>query len=109
MKDTLSLIGLCALAAMASSADLDAATASIPLHDLPQGTRYAIWGDSIAEVTMYPKFVEAYLLACAGRGNITTGLVSGTPTKSGHFTMQVAAMNATGITPVNVALTIKDK
>jgi hypothetical protein len=38
-----------------------------------------------------------------------TGLVSGTPTKAGTWTMQVAAMNAGGVGPLQVALTIKDK
>jgi hypothetical protein len=38
-----------------------------------------------------------------------TGLVSGTPTKAGTFTMRVTAMNAAGVTPSDVALTIKDK
>ena len=49
---------------------LFAATASIPLHDLPPNSRYAIWGDSITEFTMYPKYIEIYLLACAGRKDI---------------------------------------
>jgi hypothetical protein len=38
-----------------------------------------------------------------------TGLVSGTPAKAGNFTMRVAAMNATAVSPADVALTIKDK
>jgi PKD repeat protein len=44
-----------------------AATETIPLKSLPPNTRYAIWGDSITEVT---KYVEIYLAACAGRKDI---------------------------------------
>ena len=52
------------------SARLFGATDSIPLPDLPKDTRYAIWGDSITEATPYPKYIEAYLLMCAGRKDI---------------------------------------
>jgi hypothetical protein len=38
-----------------------------------------------------------------------TGLVSGTPTKAGNFILRVAAMNATGVSPSDVALTISGK
>jgi hypothetical protein len=58
------------VAVFGSSPLLRAETASIPLKELPPNTRYAIWGDSITEVTLYPKFTEAYLLACAGRKDI---------------------------------------
>ena len=34
---------------------------------LPQGSRLAIIGDSITEQKLYSKFMETYLLACAGR------------------------------------------
>lgn len=34
---------------------------------LPQGARLAIVGDSITEQKLYSKYMEAYLLACAGR------------------------------------------
>jgi lysophospholipase L1-like esterase len=34
---------------------------------LPEGARLAIIGDSITEQKLYSKFMEAYLLACAGR------------------------------------------
>ena len=34
---------------------------------LPQGARLAIIGDSITEQKLYSKFMETYLLACAGR------------------------------------------
>jgi hypothetical protein len=43
---------------------------TIPLKELPQNSRLAIWGDSITEVTLYPRYVEVYLLACAGRKDI---------------------------------------
>ena len=42
----------------------------IPLAKLPQNSRLAIWGDSITELTLYPRYVEIYLLACAGRKDI---------------------------------------
>ena len=44
--------------------------ATIPLPSLPQNSRLAIWGDSITELTLYPRFVEMYLLACAGRKDV---------------------------------------
>ena len=37
---------------------------------LPQGARLAIIGDSITEQKLYTKFMEAYLLACAGRSDV---------------------------------------
>jgi hypothetical protein len=43
---------------------------TIPLPSVPQNSRIAIWGDSITEVTLYPRYVEMYLLACAGRKDI---------------------------------------
>jgi len=36
-------------------------------ENLPQGARLAIIGDSITEQKIYSKYMEAYLLACAGR------------------------------------------
>ena len=38
---------------------------------LPKDSRLAIIGDSITEQKQYTKFMEAYLLACAGRKDIT--------------------------------------
>jgi lysophospholipase L1-like esterase len=43
---------------------------TIPLKELPRNSRVAIWGDSITEVTLYPRYVEMYLLACAGRKDV---------------------------------------
>ncbi|HEU0009306.1 MAG TPA: SGNH/GDSL hydrolase family protein [Verrucomicrobiae bacterium] len=37
---------------------------------LPGGARLAIIGDSITEQKLYTKFMEAYLLACAGRTDV---------------------------------------
>ena len=37
---------------------------------LPEGARLAIIGDSITEQRLYTKHMEAYLLACAGRGDV---------------------------------------
>ena len=37
---------------------------------LPQGARLAIIGDSITEQKLYTKYMEAYLLACAGRSDM---------------------------------------
>ena len=37
---------------------------------LPQGARLAIAGDSITEQKLYSKYMEAYLLACAGRTDL---------------------------------------
>lgn len=63
-------IQLVLAACLSLPASLWAATETIPLKELPQNSRYAIWGDSITEFTMYPKYVEIYLLACAGRKDI---------------------------------------
>ena len=65
----LSALALC-LAALASPARA-ADPATIPLPNLPPNARLAIWGDSITEVTLYPRFTEIYLLACAGRKDVT--------------------------------------
>ncbi len=43
---------------------------TIPIKELPRNSRLAIWGDSITEVTLYPRYIEIYLLACAGRKDI---------------------------------------
>ena len=37
---------------------------------LPEGARLAIIGDSITEQKLYTKYMEAYLLACAGRSDV---------------------------------------
>jgi lysophospholipase L1-like esterase len=37
---------------------------------LPQGARLAIVGDSITEQKLYSKYIETYLLACAGRPDV---------------------------------------
>ncbi|MBM3875389.1 MAG: SGNH/GDSL hydrolase family protein [Verrucomicrobia bacterium] len=37
---------------------------------LPQGARLAIIGDSITEQKLYTKYMETYLLACAGRSDM---------------------------------------
>jgi hypothetical protein len=50
---------------------------SIPLPSLPQNSKIMIWGDSVTEVpAYYPRYVEGYVLACAGRQDVkffTTG------------------------------------
>ncbi len=50
---------------------------SIPLTSLPQNSRLMIWGDSVTEIpAWYPRYIEAYLLASAGRQDVkvfTTG------------------------------------
>ena len=43
---------------------------SKPVALLPPNARVAIIGDSITEQKLYSKFIEAYLLACAGRHDI---------------------------------------
>lgn len=63
------VIGLCIVFFFCTSV-LYAQTATIPLKDLPRNSRLAIWGDSITENTLYPRFVEMYLLVCAGRKDI---------------------------------------
>ncbi len=61
-----SLITLCCCFPVIVSAQ----TATIPLKSLPPNSRVALWGDSITEVTLYPRYIEIYLLACAGRKDI---------------------------------------
>ncbi|HEX3135594.1 MAG TPA: GDSL-type esterase/lipase family protein, partial [Planctomycetota bacterium] len=48
-----------------------AATATIPLPGLPMNARLALCGDSITEQMRYTAYVEAYLLACAGRTDVS--------------------------------------
>jgi hypothetical protein len=48
-----------------------AATATIPLAGLAPGARLALCGDSITEQRLYTAYVEAYLLACAGRSDVS--------------------------------------
>jgi lysophospholipase L1-like esterase len=50
---------------------LPAASETIPMAALPQGARLALCGDSITEQMLYTRYVEAYLLACAGRSDIS--------------------------------------
>lgn len=61
------------LAALLSFAagTLSAATATIPLPALPANARLALCGDSITEQMRYTAYVEAYLLACAGRSDVS--------------------------------------
>ncbi|WCJ59040.1 SGNH/GDSL hydrolase family protein [Fontisphaera persica] len=54
-------LGVCASCVAAA-----AAAASL----LPEGARLAIVGDSITEQKLYSKYMETYLLACAGRTDI---------------------------------------
>lgn len=42
-----------------------------PIGGLPPGARLALCGDSITEQMLYTSYVEAYLLACAGRRDIS--------------------------------------
>jgi PKD repeat protein len=48
-----------------------AAVETVPLPKLDQNARLAIWGDSITEQRIYSMYTEAYLLACAGRKDVT--------------------------------------
>lgn len=51
---------------------MPAAVATTPLNGgLPPGTRLALCGDSITEQMLYTRYVEAYLLACAGRSDVS--------------------------------------
>lgn len=54
------------------SLQLPAADGRIPVSGgLPANTRLALCGDSITEQMLYTRYVEAYLLACAGRGDVS--------------------------------------
>ena len=72
LNQTVKYVSLLALSTLCflSPTRLPAQTASIPLKALPKNSRVALWGDSITEVTLYPRYVEMYLLACAGRKDI---------------------------------------
>src|SRR6187402_3447807 len=54
-----------------SLSSLGAATATIPLPTLPANARLALCGDSITEQMRYTAYVEAYILACAGRTDVS--------------------------------------
>jgi lysophospholipase L1-like esterase len=64
-------VGACLVLVML--APLPAATATIPLPapGLPANARLALCGDSITEQRLYTAYVEAYLLACAGRPDVS--------------------------------------
>lgn len=62
-------IAIVVLAVLAAA--LPAATATIPVPALPADARLALCGDSITEQRLYTSYVEAYLLACAGRQDIS--------------------------------------
>jgi hypothetical protein len=64
------LVGLIAAACLCPIAAFAEEPATIPLKGLPPDSRLAVWGDSITEMTLYPQFVETYLLACAGRKDV---------------------------------------
>jgi hypothetical protein len=49
----------------------DDGIATVPIAPLPAHARLAICGDSITEQMLYTTYVEAYLLACAGRADIS--------------------------------------
>lgn len=54
------------------SGHLPAADGRIPVPGgLPANARLALCGDSITEQMLYTRYVEAYLLACAGRGDVS--------------------------------------
>ncbi len=53
-----------------SAASFALGEAKSPTPLLPENARVAIIGDSITEQKLYSKFIETYLLACAGRGDI---------------------------------------
>ncbi len=54
-----------------SAAPPAATTQTKPLPQLPANSRIAIIGDSITEALTYTRYVEMYLLACAGRADVT--------------------------------------
>lgn len=64
------LVSAFGIACFCSQVVLSVEPDTIPLKNLPQNSRLAIWGDSITEVTLYPRYVEMYLLASAGRKDI---------------------------------------
>lgn len=64
-----SILGVLLLASWSLCAE-DAGP-SIAKATLPKDSRLAIIGDSITEQKMYSKFMETYLLACAGRQDIS--------------------------------------
>lgn len=55
---------LLALSPLTASAALTAAA------NLPQNGRLAVVGDSITEQKLYSRYIEAYLVACAGRADV---------------------------------------
>lgn len=73
MKTTLKLfLGLLIiLVSMLIPLPLSAQVSTIPLSRLPQNAKLALCGDSITEQRLYTKYVEAYLLACEGRKDIS--------------------------------------
>ena len=65
MRKSLAFSRTAALGFLAAISSWTMAAGDSPV--LPQGARLAIIGDSITEQKLYTKYMEAYLLACAGR------------------------------------------
>ena len=53
-----------------STAGLRAETTLNAAAQLPKGARLAVVGDSITEQKLYSRYIEAYLVACAGRPDV---------------------------------------
>jgi lysophospholipase L1-like esterase len=66
MSAKLSLLALLTVA----TTGLRAATPLNAAALLPEGARLAVVGDSITEQKQYTRFIEAYLIACAGRPDV---------------------------------------
>ena len=62
-------LALLALLTVATT-DLRAATPLNAAALLPEGAQLAVVGDSITEQRQYSRFIEAYLIACAGRPDV---------------------------------------
>lgn len=70
---------------------------------LPKDSRLAIAGDSITEQKVYSKYMEAYLLACAGRKDIYVFQFGWSGERAGGFSMRLEN-DLSGFKPTIVTL-----
>jgi lysophospholipase L1-like esterase len=85
------------------SAGLRAATPLNAAALLPEGARLAVVGDSITEQKHYTRFIEAYLVACAGRPDVRVFQYGWGGETAGGFASR-AANDLAGFNPTTVTL-----
>lgn len=86
-----------------ATAALRAATPANAATLLPEGARLAVVGDSITEQKHYSRYIEAYLVACAGRPDVRVFQYGWGGETAGGFANR-AANDLAGFQPTTVTL-----